>query len=151
MLKLLDVTVPTFEPEIRSLVNIRHDDERFNEWRVALGSCLGRLGDLNVDDPEEMHAAREDMRQGMEPMRRRIEGAARKSPAISALRLGTADFAISGVAATVGTVLGGHLGPSLLTAGVLKSADAAKKFSSARADKKSALAALDLLMLFEGA
>ncbi|WP_328375714.1 hypothetical protein [Micromonospora zamorensis] len=147
--KLLELGLPDFAPDAKTLVSMRQDEEVFADWRHHLSRALDAVDILNPQSEDEMTVARSSVQGEMDLLRRRVESAATKSPAIQSLRAGSTSFGISAVAAGAAFAVGGSLPTALASAIVTKGLEGVMSYAKAKREQPTNRAILDLTLLFE--
>lgn len=142
------LSVPSFAPDLKSLVAVRRSSEAFAEWRQLLGNVLSTVEIGPALDDQRVRQIFATVQDGLSPLTERIKRASKRSPALSALQTGVTGFGVSAIAAGAGLLAGGSVLSSLAGAATTKTVEGAISYYKARQLRMLQSAVLELALSF---
>ena len=148
--RLTQMAVPGFSVDIDSLIAVRRSERLFADWRDGLAESLSRIGPVEPGDDESARAASAIVYGEMEAFNDRLQVQVQKSPALRALKSGTARFGVAALAAGAGFLAGGSVPSALAAAAASHGIDSAVRYLAIRKEQVQGRAINDLVMSFSG-
>ncbi len=146
--KLLNIVVPEFDLDVKTLAAVHGNEPVFAEWRHLLASSLEKVSIHEASDGDDLAAARAIVATELEPVTKEMEAMTKKSPALRSLQTGTRGFAVSALAASAAVAAGGTLASALTSAGVTKLLESVFTYLQERRNAAAGRAVLDLALTF---
>jgi hypothetical protein len=147
--KLAGMTVPSLGSKVDELVAVRRSSEDFAAWRDALAAALAQVEKLRDGDEQWSRQAAAIVDTELGAVRERIHAVTSRSPALAALRVGTAGFALTGLGAVVGSATGGgRVLPALAGAGSAKAVEVTASYIRRLRERRQGHALLGLAVTF---
>jgi hypothetical protein len=144
---LAALEVPAMDGDISSLVRLRESEASFADWRTHLGDALkyvGELGDEDASIKEASDVVSAELKDGLA----QITKAAKKSPAITAVKGGLTGLAITGVTAGTTGLITGSPWVGLASGAAGKVADGVVTYVKALKEQRKHRLLLDVAMYF---
>jgi len=146
---LASLSVPDLTGNEGLLVQLRRDSEQFASWRSALGEALSYVREVPESDDGARDAAA-IVSAELKMATTRLVGATQKSPVLSTLKKGTAEFGLAGLGVGAGLlVTGGNPLGGILGAGAPATVRTIGNYVSSVRQKRKGKAILDVAALFQ--